>query len=175
MLLASVLDVIPHHFRSYVTGLSFFLDGPAGRDRPWRPAGAPLRGFSGGWRGRGVPCGSIACRRAGAMPGLWRLVAAPGTSPGGQAYGNAGAELAAQAVGISGLAKLVCITGTAMQNCVTNESSLTQYRKKRKISDAPDETAMTHRTGVATESRGCGWAKRKSSDLPHSALHLRPG
>lgn len=88
------------------------------------------------------------------MPGLWRLVAAPGTSPGGQAYGHA---------------------GTAMQNCVTNESSLTQYREKRKISDAPDEAAMTHRAGVATESMGCGWANLKSSDLPHSALRLRPG
>lgn len=71
------------------------------------------------------------------MPGLWRLVAAPGTSPGGQAYGNAGAELAALAVGTSGLAKLVCITGTAMQNCVTNESSLTQYRKNERSVTLP--------------------------------------
>lgn len=29
----------------------FFWNGPTGRGRPWRPAGEPLRGFSGRWEG----------------------------------------------------------------------------------------------------------------------------
>lgn len=34
-----------------------------------------------------------------------------------------------------------------------NESSVTQHRKKRRLGDAADETAMTHGVGVDAESR----------------------
>ena len=111
------------------------------------------------WRmeGPGSALRILACRRAGDMPGLWRLVAASGTSQGGQAYGHAAAELAAQGGGHLGPGR----AGMHHWHCnaeLRHVSSLTQYRKNRKINDAQDERC--HRIN------GCGWAKRKSRDLP---------